>query len=884
MKRLLPLILFILTITPAGLLYSDTIHVPDDYDTIQNAIYNSGYRDTVLVASGEYRENVYFSGNAITLLGNPEDPSEVIIDGGGEDVGDCTVGFGSQDREEAKLCGFTIQNGYHSFGGGIDCQGSSRPIICHCIIKDNFASENGAGVYTSSSAEPLVEFCIIEDNYCTYGGATGKNGSGQPVFRNCVIRNNSSARSAVYASSGGRTIFEKCLIYNNVCGDGYAAIGNYAGSAGGVNLINCTIVNNWDSNANSVPGLDLNFGSYEYVIQNCIFWSENSDEIIVANGDDEFIEFEYNCIDQGEDGITGIDVSETNISDDPLFVDFDGDDYNLDRESPCIDAGDPDSPSDPDGSPADIGALPYFVQMMLQGYVYDAESEESLGDVRVASDYWKETTTDSTGFWSMQHSSYPDTINLTFSKEGYFDASVEVLEFEEDDTLSYEVLMYYASLDLSVDSVHMTVLEQGETEYRLELSNPGNATVEWSSYSHLKFSDDVPEWELRLNHDMSEDLNNTRISAAAYHDGRYYVASRNMDDLDKFYVLHEDLSVMVEVDQPLAEERSCIQDFTLRGDTLWMVVGDYFCAMGLYGDSLYSWQHEVDEVGGTVIGLAYDSEQDQFWAVGIRGNIFGISMDGEQEAEIESVQERIFGLAYHPNDIDGYSLWALSEGEDGALIFKYSTENYESRFVTELPTGSLNSIRSMFICEDYSQDYPVLISCNSNDRLGIWAIDARLTWLELDQKSGQIGTNESENLTLIFTDPLGMQDIYSGEIVFEHNGRGGVVSLPLCLEINENAVSDDRDPQVPVEFNITSLYPNPFNSQLNIEYILPAVSDVRVGLYDLSGRLSKEIEIGQQSAGSHAAVIDGADLVSGVYLVKLNAGDASMVRKVVLVK
>lgn len=50
-----------------------------------------------------------------------------------------------------------------------------------------------------------------------------------------------------------------------------------------------------------------------------------------------------------------------NIDADPLFLDPNNRDYRLTENSPCIDAGDPDSPPDPDGTRADMGAF-YFHQ------------------------------------------------------------------------------------------------------------------------------------------------------------------------------------------------------------------------------------------------------------------------------------------------------------------------------------------------------------------------------------------------------------------------------------------------------------------------------------------------------------------------------------------
>ena len=49
-----------------------------------------------------------------------------------------------------------------------------------------------------------------------------------------------------------------------------------------------------------------------------------------------------------------------NINADPLFADAENSDYRLSAGSPAIDAGDPDSPRDPDGTRADMGVFPFY--------------------------------------------------------------------------------------------------------------------------------------------------------------------------------------------------------------------------------------------------------------------------------------------------------------------------------------------------------------------------------------------------------------------------------------------------------------------------------------------------------------------------------------------
>ncbi|NOQ23321.1 MAG: T9SS type A sorting domain-containing protein [Candidatus Aegiribacteria sp.] len=57
-----------------------------------------------------------------------------------------------------------------------------------------------------------------------------------------------------------------------------------------------------------------------------------------------------------------------NITDNPMFANATDNDYHLQYGSPCIDAGDPSSPPDPDGTRADMGAL-YFDQTGIGGTV-----------------------------------------------------------------------------------------------------------------------------------------------------------------------------------------------------------------------------------------------------------------------------------------------------------------------------------------------------------------------------------------------------------------------------------------------------------------------------------------------------------------------------------
>ncbi|NQT34896.1 T9SS type A sorting domain-containing protein, partial [bacterium] len=89
---------------------------------------------------------------------------------------------------------------------------------------------------------------------------------------------------------------------------------------------------------------------------------------------------------------------------------------------------------------------------------------------------------------------------------------------------------------------------------------------------------------------------------------------------------------------------------------------------------------------------------------------------------------------------------------------------------------------------------------------------------------------------------------------------------------------------MPVEFGISSAYPNPFNSVMRISYGLVEAGDVSLNVFDLTGRHVAELVRGHFKAGTHTAVLDGADLSSGVYLLRLESGSDVSQMKVALVK
>lgn len=79
-------------------------------------------------------------------------------------------------------------------------------------------------------------------------------------------------------------------------------------------------------------------------------------------------------------------------------------------------------------------------------------------------------------------------------------------------------------------------------------------------------------------------------------------------------------------------------------------------------------------------------------------------------------------------------------------------------------------------------------------------------------------------------------------------------------------------PEIPAEFALGPIYPNPFNSTTIVNYSLASSEDLLIRLFDISGRELRTLHNGFSPAGLHRIVLDGTQLPSGTYLLRMDAG------------
>jgi len=101
-----------------------------------------------------------------------------------------------------------------------------------------------------------------------------------------------------------------------------------------------------------------------------------------------------------------------------------------------------------------------------------------------------------------------------------------------------------------------------------------------------------------------------------------------------------------------------------------------------------------------------------------------------------------------------------------------------------------------------------------------------------------------------------------------------------------NKVMDESGEDISVvsDFSLEQNYPNPFNPSTSIKFTVPSSEFVSLKVYDVLGNEVTTLVNEQKAPGVYEVRFDAGDLSSGVYIYKLQAGNFTQTRKLMLMK
>jgi hypothetical protein len=231
----------------------------------------------------------------------------------------------------------------------------------------------------------------------------------------------------------------------------------------------------------------------------------------------------------------------------------------------------------------------------------------------------------------------------------------------------------------------------------------------------------------------------------------------------------------------------------------------------------------------------------------------------------------------------GYTLRAIAVKGNGAARWDSSAGTILCNAARERYLGGIVQTepgRAVVVWYDYrdynASNYDCDIYAQTIDTLGQlgWALDG-------------VPVGVADRMQIA---PVVVPTVNRGVIAAWWDDRSGSGSYPLyrvyAQRVNASGglTGISSELPIPTETVLLQNYPNPFNPSTEIRFRLQRSLFVSLTVVDLLGRQVATLIQGPREAGEHALRFDATGLASGIYLCRLQAGDASRTMKMLLLR
>ncbi|MGH1365573.1 MAG: T9SS type A sorting domain-containing protein [Calditrichia bacterium] len=169
------------------------------------------------------------------------------------------------------------------------------------------------------------------------------------------------------------------------------------------------------------------------------------------------------------------------------------------------------------------------------------------------------------------------------------------------------------------------------------------------------------------------------------------------------------------------------------------------------------------------------------------------------------------------------------------------------------------------------------------------SLSGDVTWLA---GSGQRGNADGPAASASFSIPNGIAASPDGSALYINDAVptsggcfNGLLNQVVLRKITLTTTGvEPIAGSVATDFQLDQNYPNPFNPSTSIRFELPHATDVRLTVFDVSGREVATLVDEPKNAGVYLATFEGHQLPSGVYFYRLQTSERTLVRKMTLNK
>jgi parallel beta-helix repeat protein len=803
------------------------IDIPDDYETIQEGIDASADGDTVLVHPGTYVENINFNGHNIVLgslfltTGDTSYIEQTIIDGNDSNS---VVTFNSGEDRTAVITGFTVQNGHgYGSGGGVKIIGEARPIILGNIIRWNHAwgSEGGGGS----------------------GGGIYCSGSNAIIINNSIYGNQTCDGAGIFCNYSEALIVGNIISQNEALGgsEGGGGNGGGIGSHGSIAIIKNNIITNNSGWAlfRGGRGGGISSDGGGVIENNTIIGNHAISGGGISAGNATVIVntiiWENTASDSpqisGNPAVSYCDIQDTlwpgegNLSIAPLFVDQYNGDFHLQDSIDCGDSS---------YSPCIDAGHPRILDNLM-------DCSWGLGT----------ELSDMGAFGG--GISFPAVINVP---DDYPSIQEGIIASMPHDTVLVWPHTYFENINFLGRNIVLgsLFLTTGDTSYISSTIIDGDSSSSVVTFENGENSDAIISGFSIIN-GFAENGG----GIYCHHSGPRIVKNIISDNSASL----QGGGIYCDYANPTIRNNEIINNSAYVGGGIDCHNSDATISNNIISDNFATSQGAGVKCEGYPPIIPDPSITNNV----INSNISGYRGGGIYIYNCNSVIENntitlnsadSLGGGIYINGSDPIITNTTFWGDIAPIGFEIYIQNGSPFFTYSNIQGGWEGEGNIDVdplFRDPENGDFRLMSTACGDPYDSPCIDAG-------------------NPAII--DSLLDCSWGLGTILSDMGAYGGGDSVQVSIE--------DRDAEVPRQFALAQNYPNPFNTITIIQYSLPGATHIVIDIYDLLGRKVETLVQGEQTAGHHQIVWDAGGCSSGMYFYRIQAGENTEIRKMLLIK
>lgn len=472
--------------------------------------------------------------------------------------------------------------------------------------------------------------------------------------------------------------------------------------------------------------------------------------------------------------------------------------------------------------------------------------------------------------------------------------------------MTHPELMLAYSTPVSFDS--LSLQPEAQLNASMEIQNAGNGPLDYN-VQVVNHDGSDPAFDHIRSFSLFNGLGLRNVYSVTYVDPNYWVWSR-----EEMVSINGNGQIVRRFASPqVGGDRVSLYGLTWDGDQFWGSFIDdndraQLVRFDTNGNVSATLETPLEDVNQPCV--TYSPDRNSIFVGEEDNSIYELDLDGNVINTLEfSVPGRpngLNGLGWNPYDSEDMNLYLLDKlmgdaPQDTARVrlIRMDAETGEWELLNPiLVMAQVNNVDATQVYSGLAVKFGVgdqdgsvaLIDESWGDVrefvLRTFNVGPNIAFLggNLQNRIGSVEPEQMATIELPF-DVTGWEDgVHEFGLRITHNAAGGEMLVPVTLTIDGESGFSDIGGQLPLTFDLTAIYPNPFNAVTRIKFGVDVSAQTELSIFDLSGRQVATLFNGVAEVGFHQVSWDAVDVPSGLYLVRLKSDSRIRTAKVAVVK